>query len=278
MALLLRNYICSLKSERQDANSHLESVGYGLLKNKDINEQMDDIAPWPSLQRPNLPRTIEFDDTKCTPSGKLCFLSCQIKLIIIPIIIVCQDNYYQENYIFSAKERKAFCLLAIRLIQGIDLPLQDLLSLVYKFQYRESSASNKIGLFEAKHCGKHPILEISSHSKRFDKLLKANTNRHSSDKQSYGIPSVRLDEWKKDMTKIVADGVGGLMDLSVSLEKMVSHDKRLQEDQNIPLLHRASVVGLFLRRIILCFDKLSFSEVSHLYHNFKQYYEEGKLN
>ena len=77
------------------------------------------------------------------------------------------------------------------------------------------------------------------------------------------------------MAKIVSEGVGGLMDLSVSLEKMVSHEKRLQDDINIPLLHRASVVGLFLRRIILSFDKLNFSEVSHLYHNFKEYYEQG---
>ena len=95
-----------------------------------------------------------------------------------------------------------------------------------------------------------------------------------SSKSSYkrfGVSFALFEEWKKDMSKIVVEGVGALMDLSISLEKMVSHEKRLQEDQHIPLLHRASVVGLFLRRIILCFDKLNFSEVSHLYHNFKQY-------
>ena len=100
-----------------------------------------------------------------------------------------------------------------------------------------------------------------------------------SHKQSYEIfyLSQLFEDWKNDMSKIVTEGVGGLMDLSVSLEKMISHEKRLQEDQHIPMLHRASVVGLFLRRIILCFDKLNFSEVSHLYHNFKKYYEQGKL-
>ena len=63
-----------------------------------------------------------------------------------------------------------------------------------------------------------------------------------------------------------------------SHNKMVSPEKRRPEEQNMPIIHRTSVVGLFIRRIILCFDKLNFSEVSHLYHNFKQYCGEGKFH
>ena len=90
--------------------------------------------------------------------------------------------------------------------------------------------------------------------------------------------SIFKDKWIEDMRQIVLEGVGGLMDLTVDLEKMVSPEKRRPEEQNMPIIHRTSVVGLFIRRIILCFDKLNFSEVSHLYHNFKQYCEQGKFH
>ena len=88
--------------------------------------------------------------------------------------------------------------------------------------------------------------------------------------------SIIKDKWIEDMVQIVLEGVGGLMDLNVSLEKMVSPEKRRPEEQNLPFIHRTSVVGLFIRRIILCFDKLNFSEVSHLYHNFKRYCLQGE--
>jgi hypothetical protein len=89
--------------------------------------------------------------------------------------------------------------------------------------------------------------------------------------------SIFKDKWIEDMRQIVLEGVGGLMDLTVDLEKMVSPEKRRPEEQNMPIIHRTSVVGLFIRRIILCFDKLNFSEVSHLYHNFKQYCEQDHI-
>ena len=170
----------------------------------------------------------------------------------------------------SARERKSFCILAIQLIQGMDLPFEDLIEIVDPSKPNVNRTSNKI---KAKNCGK-----LFEHSRiqqlHSDALLKFIT-RKSTCQQNFGVSPSLFEEWKNDMAKIVSEGVGGLMDLSVSLEKMVSPEKRLQDDINVPLLHRASVVGLFLRRIILCFDKLNFSEVSHLYHNFKEYYERG---
>ena len=84
------------------------------------------------------------------------------------------------------------------------------------------------------------------------------------------------DKWKEDLAQILEEGVGGLMNLAESLEKMVSPEKRRPEEQNLPFIQRTSVVGLFFRKIILCFDKLNFSEVSHLYHNYRQFCEAGK--
>ena len=37
-----------------------------------------------------------------------------------------------------------------------------------------------------------------------------------------GVTDGLFEAWKKDMVTVVEEGVGGLMDLSVSLEKMVS--------------------------------------------------------
>ena len=119
-----------------------------------------------------------------------------------------------------ARRRRNFCVLAIKLIQGIDMPLQELFKMI------DSSAIK--------------------------------------------------DKWKEDMAQILEEGVGGLMNLTESLEKMVSPEKRRPEEQNLPYIQRTSVVGLFFRRIILCFDKLNFSEVSHLYHNYRQFCEAGK--
>jgi len=77
--------------------------------------------------------------------------------------------------------------------------------------------------------------------------------------------------WARDMKVVcVEEGVGGLMDLSFSLEKMVSAEVQ------VPHLHRASVVGRFLRRIVIFFERLNFSEVANLHADFQRYYEAGK--
>ena len=44
----------------------------------------------------------------------------------------------------------------------------------------------------------------------------------------------------------------------------------------VPHLHRASVVGRFLRRIVIFFERLNFSEVANLHADFQRYYEAGK--
>ena len=121
----------------------------------------------------------------------------------------------------TSRQRKNFCLLAIKLIQGVDRSLVDLADVV--FPSREDCVTP--ALFGA---------------------------------------------WKKDMATVVEEGVGSLMDLALSLEKMVSNEVQ------VPLLHRSSVVGLFLRRIVLGFERLNFSDVARLHRLFQSYYDFGK--
>ena len=213
IALLLRNYVQNLKGDVNECNDQY-NIGEPYRTGGNRGDHIDDAAPWSSFNK-NLPKKNIFND-------------------------ITNINEHANN-------RRAFCMLAIKLIQGTDLQLKEMISMV------------------------SPLKEIEN-SEGLEKKAMFQTSYNY---QRLGVSFVLLTQWKRDMEKTVAEGVGGLMDISGSLEKMVFADKRLQEDQNLPILHRASVVGLFLRRIILCFDKLSFSEVSQLYHNFKRYVRQG---
>ena len=263
VALLLRNYICSLKSGLNTDVGHVHgprsiSVHRGEGAPIQRNDSMvDDVAPRANLQHAQKNKShnhtaMEMDVSNPSLSTNQTSNHADVQ------------NHSTSNRRFdgldmssgtgdrvlTARQRKNFCMLAIKLIQGADLPFQDLARMLY------------------------PSAEVSDHKTTQIDLL--STESHHQKRPVFGAISYLLfEEWKRDMANIVAEGVGGLMDLSTSLEKMISPEKRLQEEQHIPILHRASVVGLFLRRVILCFDKLNFSEVSHLYHNFKSYYQQG---
>lgn len=81
--------------------------------------------------------------------------------------------------------------------------------------------------------------------------------------QQYQVSPALKANWKRQLAIYVGEGVGGIMDLVDSLRK------------HTDLTNRTSVCGLFLRRVLLGFDKLSFSDVSNLTHLFRQYYLEG---
>ena len=71
------------------------------------------------------------------------------------------------------------------------------------------------------------------------------------------------------MISICEDPVSGLMSV------MSDFDRMLNDSPVLPYLHRLSVCGLFLRRILLGFEKLSFTEVSNFAAIFKQYCCDG---
>ena len=75
--------------------------------------------------------------------------------------------------------------------------------------------------------------------------------------------------WKRKLDEVSSDPLSGLMNLMSCLEKMPG------ESHTIPILHRHSICGIFLRKILLGFEKLSFSEVSNFSMKFKDYYYEG---
>ncbi|CAH1785514.1 unnamed protein product [Owenia fusiformis] len=62
------------------------------------------------------------------------------------------------------------------------------------------------------------------------------------------------------------EGIGALMDYFQTLQENLFTESE-------PLVNKSSVLGLFLRRMILMFDKLSFSQVGALYKAYLRYYE-----
>lgn len=63
-------------------------------------------------------------------------------------------------------------------------------------------------------------------------------------------------------------GVAGLLEFIQSLDVLM-----LEPILPGPVVQKSSVLGLFLRRMLLAFDKLSFSQVTKLYRNYTTYYE-----
>ncbi len=103
--------------------------------------------------------------------------------------------------------------------------------------------------------------------------------------------------WRKGISRAVDDGVGGLMDLAVSLENLLYGTTTTSQLLGESLVHRTSIVGerpwsrsfcgiekhflrfpigLYLRRLVLQFNRLTFHEVSHLLQNFQSYFQTDK--
>lgn len=124
----------------------------------------------------------------------------------------------------TARQRKNVCMLALKLIQDVDLPLSELI----------------------------PILKNSPGSGNNDEL-----------------PPFLYKAWKKHLVMLITDGgAHGLMDLVDCIEKLVS-------DSPGTFIRKSSVIGLFLRKLILGFGRLGFSDVALLYQNFVKYFDEG---
>jgi hypothetical protein len=75
--------------------------------------------------------------------------------------------------------------------------------------------------------------------------------------------------WTRLLATFVNDGVSGIMQMMDKLEKLAV------ETSLVPPVHRSSLCGIFIRRILLGFEKLSFSDVSNLSKTFRQFYLEG---
>lgn len=74
------------------------------------------------------------------------------------------------------------------------------------------------------------------------------------------------------LAELYEQGVSGLLEFILSLDILM-----VEPTLPSPVVHKSSVLGLFLRRMLLAFDKLSFSQVAKLYQNYKAYYEAASL-
>ena len=74
--------------------------------------------------------------------------------------------------------------------------------------------------------------------------------------------------WAKGVSRLLEEGVAGVMDLVQSVEKLLTTD-------NYPV-NRSSVIGLLLRQVFLSFDKLTFSEVSSIKQQLDYYFKAGR--
>uniref|UniRef100_A0A224YTI0 Anaphase-promoting complex subunit 5 n=1 Tax=Rhipicephalus zambeziensis TaxID=60191 RepID=A0A224YTI0_9ACAR len=80
-----------------------------------------------------------------------------------------------------------------------------------------------------------------------------------------------LDLFTKEMAVIRDAGVAGIMDYVPNLDNLLADPVAATP----AVLHKSSVLGLFVRRMLLALDKLNFSGLVNLHKSFRSYYDEG---
>ncbi|XP_049828082.1 anaphase-promoting complex subunit 5 isoform X1 [Schistocerca gregaria] len=83
------------------------------------------------------------------------------------------------------------------------------------------------------------------------------------------LPSL-YRSFENELLEIYKKGVGSILDLISSVGRLM-----LEPSVMMPIVNKSSVIGLYLRRIILHFEKLSFSQVVSVYQVFKEYCQEA---
>ncbi|KAI5701226.1 hypothetical protein M8J75_007398 [Diaphorina citri] len=90
--------------------------------------------------------------------------------------------------------------------------------------------------------------------------------------KQYQLMPELLANYEKLCDKILVKKIDGLMDTINNLNKMLID----LPGQMSPLVNKSSPVGLFLRRMMLHFDKLSFPQTILVFEAFKRYVREGR--
>uniref|UniRef100_T1IR26 Anaphase-promoting complex subunit 5 n=1 Tax=Strigamia maritima TaxID=126957 RepID=T1IR26_STRMM len=76
------------------------------------------------------------------------------------------------------------------------------------------------------------------------------------------------ETFKERLSEIYNQSLAGFIEYIQSVEILM-----VEPTPTVPIVHKSSVIGLFLRRMLLAFDKLSFSQVYKLHANFELYYQ-----
>ncbi|CAH1158814.1 unnamed protein product [Phyllotreta striolata] len=96
--------------------------------------------------------------------------------------------------------------------------------------------------------------------------------------EKYTIPKSLVESLDQTLTTLNEDGVGNLSDIVDSLVKIMNRSDDHLNSTTISAIAKSSIVGYYLRRFILNFDKLTFSEVVKVYEDFQKYYEDFEKN
>nr|XP_023020876.1 anaphase-promoting complex subunit 5 [Leptinotarsa decemlineata] len=91
--------------------------------------------------------------------------------------------------------------------------------------------------------------------------------------KKYLIPQTLIESFNQSLSTLNKLGVGNLLDIVESLQKLMNH---ADDPTNNGVIAKSSIVGYYLRRFNVYFDKLTFSEVTGVYENFQRYYEEWR--
>lgn len=80
-----------------------------------------------------------------------------------------------------------------------------------------------------------------------------------------------LGLFTRELSTIRDSGVAGIMDYAPNLDNLLSNPVA----GGPTVLHKSSVLGLFVRRMLLALDKLNFSGLGNLHKDFCAYFDEG---
>lgn len=86
---------------------------------------------------------------------------------------------------------------------------------------------------------------------------------------AYTLLTTHLQNFEKKLLEAHQKGVASILDLIQSLGRLMVEPSHMAP----PIVHKSSVIGLYIRRIMVLFDKLSFSQVVKIFQAFKLYYE-----
>lgn len=91
--------------------------------------------------------------------------------------------------------------------------------------------------------------------------------------KKYVIPETLIESFDQALSTLNEEGIGNLLDnVDILVKIMNRSDDHLNTSGSV--IAKSSIVGYYLRRFIVYFDKLTFSEVTKVYEDFQGYYEE----
>ncbi|KAJ8919973.1 hypothetical protein NQ315_006503 [Exocentrus adspersus] len=97
----------------------------------------------------------------------------------------------------------------------------------------------------------------------------------------YTLPETLINSFDQTLASLDECGIGHLLDAAESLNKFMVPNDNANESKSFltsttSIIAKTSIVGYYLRRFIIHFDKLTFSEVAGIYEAFQRYYNEWR--